>query len=128
MGDLESSEGSSGSRSGWRDPQFPQSRLGVGTRWGLSTPAPWKRGYRSTGARDSGIGTGASGMQGTHRMARGDGMVASTPRSGVPNWTRGGQVNRCSPIREGQSWPSPTRTDLVIAPGGWCTEDGYVVG
>ena len=57
MGDLESPEGSPGSRSGWLDSRFPRSRLGVGKRRGLSTPFPWKRGYRPTGTRDSGIGT-----------------------------------------------------------------------
>ena len=48
-------------------------------------------------------------MQGTHRTARGDGMVASTPGSGAPKWTHGGQVDQCSPIREGRSWLSPPR-------------------
>ena len=88
MGDLESPEGSLGSWTEWLDPGLPQRRSGVGTRRRLSTPAPWKRSYRSTGTGDSGIctigtrgliWTGASGIQETHRMANGDGMVASTP-------------------------------------------------
>ena len=48
-------------------------------------------------------------MQGTNRTARGDGMVASTPESGAPDWTHGGQVDQFSPIREGRSWLSPPR-------------------
>ena len=52
-----SPEGSLGSGTGWLNPGLPRRRLGIGTRRGLSTPAPWTRSYRSMGTRDSGIGT-----------------------------------------------------------------------
>ena len=96
MCNLESPEGSPGSGTGGLDPDF----LGVG--WGLSTPAPWKRSYHSTGTKDAGMGTigtcrlkrtGASGIQKTHRMASGNGMVASTPGSKILNWTHEKQVS-----------------------------------
>ena len=70
MGDLESPEGSPegspGSGTGWLDPGLPRRWSGVGTRLGLSIPAPWKRSYRSTGTRESGIGTiGTHGLKWT---------------------------------------------------------------
>ena len=68
MGDLESPGGPPVPEAGGRNSEFSRSRLGVGVRWGWSTPSSGKKRGRPTGARSPGASTIRTGGRFTNTV------------------------------------------------------------